>query len=112
MKTMLNMMVFEMIFKSVKEIELIIRKSPNDALAIGRTVLANERTLLAFFRTGIGLLAGGIGVIKFVGHPLIVILGWIAVVFSIPVIFWGMWRFWSIRKLLYKISNEMADEEK
>lgn len=100
------------ILKSVKEIELIIRKSPKDALAIGRTVLANERTLLAFLRTGIGLLGGGIAVVKFIGHPFLIALGWTAIVFSLPVILWGFWRFWIIRRLLYKISEEMADEEK
>jgi len=101
-----------MIIKRDKEIELILRKSPNDALALGRTVLANERTLLAFLRTGVGLSVGGIGVVKFVGHPVIVALGWSAIVLSAPVIIWGVWRFLSIRKFLYRIADEMSAKEK
>jgi putative membrane protein len=83
-----------------------ISQSPNDMLALGRTILANERTLLAFLRTGIGLLAGGIGIVGFVNRPGIVIMGWLAIVFSIPIIVWGVWRYRFIKKILTEIAAQ------
>ena len=77
-----------------------IKRKPTDTLAFGRTVMANERTFLSFLRTRIGLLGGGLGIIGLVNHPMIVVLGWIAIIFSVPVLIWGMWRFQNIRGLL------------
>jgi putative membrane protein len=81
-----------------------IRQRPNDMLALGRTILANERTLLSFLRTGIGLLAGGIGIVGFIDRPVIVIMGWCAIAVSIPIIIWGVWRYRVINKLLTEVA--------
>jgi putative membrane protein len=89
-----------------------IKKRPSDALAFGRTELANERTLLAFLRTSIGLMGGGIGIVGFVERPLIVALGWLAIILSIPSLFWGIWRYRKIKRLMTEVGTEIffADE--
>ena len=89
-----------------------IRQRPTEALALGRTVLANDRTLLSFLRTGIGLLGGGIGIVGFVERPLIVVLGWLSIVGSVPILSWGIWRFLKIRQLMDQAASEMMHDKK
>ncbi len=55
--------------------ELILR----DRLAADRTVLANERTFLAYARTALALTVGGITLVRFFGHGLTDILGWVLI---------------------------------
>ena len=86
--------------------KLAITSNPTNALAVGRSILANERTLLAFLRTGLGLLGGGIGIVGLVNHPLIVSFGWLAIVLSIPLIVWGILRYRVINKVLAEIIAE------
>ena len=86
--------------------KLAITANPTNALAVGRTILANERTLLAFLRTGLGLLAGGIGIVGFVNHPLIVFFGWLAIVLSLPFIVWGILSYRVINKVLAEVIAE------
>jgi len=94
------------------EISEAIRQRPNDALAVGRTILANERTLLSFLRTGIGLLGGGIGIVGFVERPLIVALGWLAIVVSLPLLIWGIRSYIKMKRLLTEVGIEIALEKK
>jgi len=82
------------------EILKATKQSPSDALAFGRTTMANERTLLSFLRTSLGLMAGGIGIVGFVERPLIVVLGWLAIFISIPFLVWGIRRYRKIKKLI------------
>ena len=88
------------------EILKATKQMPSDALAFGRTTMANERTLLSFLRTSIGLMAGGIGIVGFMERPLIVVLGWLAIFISIPFLVWGIRRYRKIKRLI----NEMGTE--
>jgi putative membrane protein len=94
------------------EISKLISQGPTDALAFGRTALANERTLLAFLRTTMGLLGGGIGIIGFVDHPLIEAFGWLAIVLSAPFLVWGIWRYRNINKLLTEVAHKVLLTDK
>lgn len=75
--------------------------------------MANERTLLAFLRTSIGLMGGGIGIVGLVKHPYILALGWLAILLSIPLLVWAVWRYRDIKGLLTKVRAEvlMADKQ-
>jgi uncharacterized membrane protein YidH (DUF202 family) len=83
-----------------------VRQRPTDALAIGRTVLANEQTFLGTIRTSVGLLASGTGLIKFLGGPLFMAAVWCLIFVSLFVLAWGIWRYSNINKLLLEISEE------
>lgn len=73
---------------------------PGNELAIARTVLANERTLLAILRTALGCLLGGAGLFKFFGHPVYEIVGIILIVISTIILFFGIRKYRSIKKLI------------
>ena len=90
------------------EISEAIKQKPTDALAVGRTILANERTLLSFLRTGVGLLGGGIGIVGFVERPLIVAFGWIAIFVSLPLLIWGIRSYIKMKRLLTDVGIEIA----
>jgi putative membrane protein len=90
-----------------EEIASAIKRRPTDALAFGRTAMANRRTLLSFLRTGIGLLGGGIGIIGFLERPLIVALGWLAVILSVPLLVWGIRNYIRMNKLLTEVATEV-----
>jgi putative membrane protein len=92
---------------STDEISEAIKRRSTDALAFGRTAMANERTLLAFLRTSIGLMGGGIGIVGFVERPFIVALGWLAIGLSIPFLVWGIWRYRKINRLLTEVGIEI-----
>lgn len=94
------------------EISKAIKQSPSDALAFGRTAMANERTLLSFLRTSIGLLAGGIGIVGFVERPLIVALGWFAIFISIPFLVWGIRKYRKIKRLITEVGTEIFLSDK
>jgi putative membrane protein len=89
-----------------------IKQRSTDALAFGRTAMANERTLLAFLRTGIGLLGGGIGIVGFVELPFIVALGWLAIAVSVPLLIWGIWRYIKMKRLLKEVGSEIFFPER
>ncbi|MFC1821136.1 DUF202 domain-containing protein [Thermodesulfobacteriota bacterium] len=90
------------------EISEVIKQRPTDALAFGRTAMANERTLLSFPRTSIGLMGGGIGIVGFiVERPFIIALGWVAIVLSIPFLVWGIWNYRRINRLLTEVGTEI-----
>ena len=74
--------------------------APGDALNFGRTALANERTLLAFIRTSISLLATGIGFIKLFEYQFLIIIGWIFISISIFIQTWGLYLYFTRRKML------------
>lgn len=50
-----------------------------DHLAAQRTILANERTYLAYIRTALTLFIAGVTFIKFFGHIIYEIIGWLLI---------------------------------
>jgi putative membrane protein len=79
---------------------------PAIELAIARTVMANERSLLAFVRTALGCFLGGAGLFKFFGHPLYEIVGIMLMSISAAVLFVGIRKYWTIKKLIADIDPE------
>jgi putative membrane protein len=79
---------------------------PGNELAIARTVLANERTLLANFRTALGCFIGGASLFKFFGHPAYEIVGIILIVISTIILFVGIRKYRTIKKLIGAIDPE------
>ncbi len=75
-------------------------------VAAGRTVLANDRTLLGFIRTALGLLGGGIGLVSYLKHPVIVTVGWLSMALSVVLLFWGIWRYIQIRRMMIEFSRQ------
>lgn len=69
--------------------EFIVR----DWLALDRTVLANERTFLAYGRTSLGLFLGGMTLIKVFTTDFAIATGWVFVVASVGIFFYGVRRF-------------------
>ena len=92
-----------------KKIIRALKESPGDTLNFGRTALANERTLLAFIRTSISLLATGIGFIKLFEYQLLIVIGWIFIGVSIFIQTWGLFIYFTRRKLLL---SELPDDLK
>ena len=75
-------------------------------LAIIRTTLANERTFLSFLRTALGLFLGGIGLIKFWGHPLVEVLGWVFIAAAAVLLGIGIFRYRYARRVLVDVTPE------
>jgi putative membrane protein len=86
--------------KEKEKIARAVQTAPGDALNFGRTALANERTLLAFIRTAISLLATGIGFIKLFEYQPLIIIGWVFIGISIFIQIWGLYLYFTRRKLL------------
>lgn len=101
--------------KTEKESKKIIEKikgNPNEMLALGRTIMANERTLLSFITTWLALLAGGIGLIKFIDHPVVVFIGWVCIPVSFGFLIWGVKSYKSIQKILNTIADMDSSSNK
>ena len=79
---------------------------PAIELASARTVMANERSLLAFVRTALGCLLGGAGLFKFFGHPVYEIVGILLILFSSALLFVGIRKYRTIKKLIRDIDPE------
>jgi putative membrane protein len=79
---------------------------PREELGIARTVLANERTLLAIIRTALGSFLGGAGLIKFFGHPVFEIVGILLMTISAIILFVGIRKYLTIKKLISDIDPE------
>ena len=89
-----------------------IKERPSDALAFGRTDMANDRTLLSFLSTSLGLMGSGIGIVGYVERPFIVALGWVAISISVPLLIWGIWRYRKMKKLLRDVGAEILLTDK
>jgi len=79
---------------------------PREELGIARTVLANERTLMAIIRTALGSFIGGASLFKFFGHPLYEIVGIILMITSAIILFIGIRKYRTIKKLISDIDPE------
>ena len=69
----------------------------NNALALDRTVLANERTFQAWIRTGLSALAAGLGVAKFLQDTMplwmLLIIATVLILLSIAAFLQASWRY-------------------
>ena len=83
-----------------------IRLQPVSELAIARTVLTNQRTLLAIVRTALGCFLGGISLFKFFGHPAYEIVGIMLMIISAAMLFVGIRKYRTIKKLISNIDPE------
>lgn len=81
-----------------------------DYLALDRTILANRRTLLSYVRTFIGLFAGGIGLVELQDNVIIIIIGYISMAISIPILVIGIIEYIKVKKSLSSIF--VIEEEK
>ena len=79
--------------------KMIIR----DYLALDRTILANRRTLLSYVRTFIGLFGGGIGLVELLDNTVIMIIGYISMGISLPILIIGINEFIKMKKSLESI---------
>jgi putative membrane protein len=75
--------------------------SITEALAAERTMLADERTFLAYFRTAIASGISGGSLLEFFTQSIATIfLGWFLVILSFILFFWGLIRYFAIRRLI------------
>lgn len=81
-----------------------------DFLALDRTILANKRTFLAYVRTSIGLLASGIGMVKLVTDGIVNILGFVFIIFALPVLIIGAIEFVGMQKALLVVGKKEKGE--
>ena len=81
-----------------------------DYLALDRTILANRRTLLSYTRTFIGLFGGGIGLVKLLDKTIIVVIGYISMAISVPILIIGIIEYMKMKKSLSSIF--IIEEEK
>lgn len=83
-----------------------------DWLALDRTILANERTLLSFTRTALVLILAGMTLIRFFGHQMWAVLGY--VVLASGVILWLVgFRLYILKKQQYTVyTDEIREAER
>jgi putative membrane protein len=81
--------------KSAKEVPVL-----RDHLADNRTVLSNERTFLAYMRTALSLFAVGVTFVKFFGHVLIEIVGWVLIPSGVLVFIIGFIKYKRMKNLI------------
>lgn len=85
--------------------------SPNEALAIERTVMANERSLLAYVRTFVVFLSSGIALLKIELFQNMRLLAYFLITFSIVWLIGGIIRFVQIKKVITKIENSIRNKQ-
>lgn len=87
-----------------------------DYLALDRTILANRRTLLSYVRTFIGLFGGGIGLVELLDNSVIMVIGYISMAVSVPILVFGIIEYVKVKKSLSSIfvieEEKMASLEK
>lgn len=86
--------------------EFIIR----DWLALDRTVLANERTFLAYGRTTLTLVIAGLSFIKFFGHVVYSMIGYVFIAGGLSIFFFGLKRYLKMKKH-YHVLSEIEDRD-
>ena len=84
-----------------------------DYLARDRTLLANERTLLSFVRTSIATIGSAIVCIKVMDEPTIIVFGIILLIISPFILFYGLIRYFAVRKRIVSIPDNylLAEED-
>ncbi|MEC4677001.1 MAG: DUF202 domain-containing protein, partial [Nitrospirota bacterium] len=71
-----------------------------DNLAAQRTMLANERTYLAYIRTALTLFVAGVTLIKFFGHVIYEITGWILIPLGIMILIKGIISYIKMKRII------------
>ena len=71
-----------------------------DNLAAQRTMLANERTYLAYIRTALTLFVAGVTLIKFFGHVIYEIIGWILIPLGIMILIKGILSYIKMKRII------------
>ena len=82
--------------------QLILR----DHLAADRTVLANDRTFLAYARTALALLVSGITLVRFFGHGVTDVLGWVLIPLGVLTMVVGTRAYFRMRKKIAALDAE------
>ncbi len=80
-----------------------------DYLGAHRTILANDRTWLAYVRTALTLFVVGVTFIKFFDNRTLFIIGWIFIPIGIAVVLIGIWKYFSVRKMIHGIKSNKED---
>lgn len=73
-----------------------------DHFAAHRTALANDRTLLAYIRTALTFFVVGVTFIRFFGHVVTEIIGWIFIPAGIYLFSYGIIRFRKTKQVIHK----------
>ncbi len=107
-KAIMKKIRFPKIVKPFETREKIILR---DYLAMQRTTLANERTLFSYIRTSLYLVIGGIGLLKLEDFASLAWLGYVALTISGLMIFYGILRFFMLRRKLSKFYRETGVPE-
>ena len=69
-----------------------------DHMAGYRTDLANRRTFLSYLRTALAFFVGGLALIKFWGHPILTVIGWIFLFAGIIIFFEGVYTYLKVKR--------------
>ena len=70
----------------------------SEKFAVDRTNLAIDRTLLAYLRTSLTIIVVGISFIKIFDGPVLSILGWLSIIFSLVLLVYGGYKCRRIKK--------------
>ncbi|MBC8418672.1 MAG: DUF202 domain-containing protein [Proteobacteria bacterium] len=94
-----------------KELDPSLKKEVfvRDHLAEFRTDLANRRTLLSHIRTALAFFAGGLALIKFSGHPLIWLIGWLILPAGVIILVQGVITYIKVTRAI-QAEKEKTDE--
>ena len=80
-----------------------------DHLAEYRTGLALKRTFLSYLRTALAFSGGGLAMIKFSGHPLVILLGWILLPAGVVILVQGVITYIKVNRGL-QVEKEKTNE--
>jgi putative membrane protein len=83
-----------------------------DHLAIERTALANERTLLSYVRTTLAMMTVGGTLIKFFDETLLVVSGWMLLLFALAIALVGFMRYIKIYAYMYQLTSKVKHDLK
>ncbi|WMJ73296.1 DUF202 domain-containing protein [Cytophagaceae bacterium ABcell3] len=84
------------------------------AMAIDRTVMANERTLLSYANTSLALLVPGVSFLHFTDSVILGMIGVLFIPLSLMVFFWGFVRYRKKKKVINeerKMLQQMLQSE-
>ncbi len=82
-----------------------------DQLAAKRTILANERTYLAYIRTSLTLFVAGVSFIKFFGHIIYQITGWLLIPLAILTLLKGIASYTKMKRVIDEEETRFRGEK-
>lgn len=93
-----------------KEVEPLKREVfVRDHLAGYRTDLALRRTFLSYLRTALACFGGGLAMIKFSGHPLVTLLGWVLLPAGVVILAQGIITYVKVNRAV-QVEEEKTEE--